>query len=74
MKVNQEQAQFEFGFACDVGRKRKSKPNQDTVAVVLPNPGGSWHPPLLLVADGLGRYHGGTLASQAVVKSFSQVL
>jgi len=73
MKVNQEQVSFEFGFACDVGRKRQSKPNQDAVAVVLPNPGGPWHPPLLLVADGLGRYHGGALASQAVVKSFTRV-
>jgi len=72
MTALQEKAQLQFGFACDVGRKRRSEPNQDTVEVVLPDADGSWHPPLLLVADGLGRYAGGALASQLVVKTFRQ--
>jgi len=67
-----EEAQFEFGFACDVGLKRKGKPNQDAVAVVLPDFSEPWHPPLLLVADGLGRYSGGELASQTVVNTFAE--
>ena len=71
MSIKAEQAQFEFGFACDIGRKRKGKPNQDAVAVVLPDSNESWHPPLLLVADGLGRYAGGELASQTVVNTFT---
>src|SRR5262245_18797621 len=72
MDTDPERVQFEYGFACDSGRKRKAEPNQDAIAVVLPNADGPWHPPLLLVADGLGRYHGGTLASQTVVNAFKQ--
>lgn len=72
MDTDPERVQFEFGFACDIGRKRKGEPNQDTVEVVLPNATERWHPPLLLVADGLGRYFGGTLASQTVVSIFKQ--
>jgi len=72
MDSQQEITQFEFGFACDIGRKRKGEPNQDTVEVVLPAATENWHPPLLLVADGLGRYFGGAIASQLVVKIFKQ--
>ena len=68
-----ERTQFNFGFACDVGRKRRREPNQDAAEVVLPDPDERWHPPLLLVADGLGKYTGGSLASQLVVKIFKQV-
>lgn len=67
-----ERVQFEFGVACDAGRKRKGEPNQDAVEVILPNATESWHPPLLLVADGLGKYSGGALASQLVIKAFKQ--
>jgi len=72
MDTNPERVQFEFGFACDLGRKRKGEPNQDSVEVVLPNSDERWHPPLLLVADGLGRYFGGALASLTTVKVFKQ--
>ena len=68
MDTQQERVQFEFGFACDVGRKRRREPNQDTVEVVLPAAGERWHPPLLLVADGLGKYFGGAFASQLVIR------
>ena len=73
MDTDPERVQFEFGLACDIGRKRKGEPNQDTVAIVLPHTNEPWHPPLLLVADGLGRYQGGALASQTVVSTFTQV-
>ena len=72
MESVQESARFEFGLACDVGRKRRKEANQDAVEVVLPGADQPWHPPLLLVADGLGRYFGGALASQLVVKTFKQ--
>ena len=72
MATVQERNQFQFGFACDVGRRRRSEPNQDAVEVVLPDADERWHPPLLLVADGLGRYAGGSLASQLVLKIFKQ--
>jgi len=72
MDTTLEQVQFEFGFACDIGRKRKGEPNQDAVEIVLPNAGERWHPPLLLVADGLGRYFGGSIASQLVIKTFKE--
>ena len=73
MDTDSERIRFEFGFACDIGRKRKGEPNQDAVEVVLPNANEPWHPPLLLVADGLGRYYGGTLASQTVVNVFKRI-
>jgi serine/threonine protein phosphatase PrpC len=72
MVAQPEEAPFEFGFASDAGRKRGGEPNQDALKVVLPEAGEHWHPPLLLVADGLGKYAGGSLASQLVVKLFKQ--
>jgi len=71
--THQKRVQFEFGFACDAGRKRKGEPNQDAAEVILPNATDHWHPPLLIVADGMGKYFGGSLASQLVVKTFKQV-
>lgn len=64
--------QFEFGSACDVGRKRKGEPNQDALEVILPGSRGNWHPPLLIVADGLGKHLGGALASRLVIQAFKQ--
>jgi protein phosphatase len=72
MATQQEATQFDFGVACDAGQKRRREPNQDSVEVILPEAGERWHPPLLLVADGLGKYAGGSLASQLVVKTFKQ--
>lgn len=72
MNTHRESVQFEFGFASDVGRKRKGEPNQDTAEVILPDAGGNWHPPLLIVADGLGKHFGGAIASQLVVQTFKR--
>lgn len=73
MDTTLEPVQFEFGFVCDIGRARRGEPNQDAVAVILPTDSGHGRPPLLLVADGLGRYEGGALASQTVVNAFKRV-
>lgn len=70
--IQQEKVEFEFGSALDVGRKRSGEPNQDALEVVLPNPGGNWHPPLLIIADGLGKHLGGSMASNLVIRAFKQ--
>jgi protein phosphatase len=61
---------FEFGSACDPGRKRRGQPNQDAIELLLP---GEPSPPLLLVADGMGGYRGGALSSQLVIQGMKDV-
>jgi protein phosphatase len=70
MTTSRVSAGFEFGSACDVGRKRRGEPNQDALEVVLPNDGE--FPPLLVVADGLGGHGGGSTASHIVTEVFKQ--
>jgi PPM family protein phosphatase len=72
MHANQDRPVLEFGFASDVGRRRRGEENQDALAIILPDPNQAWHPPLLLVADGLGGYVGGSTASQLVIHVFEQ--
>jgi len=66
MTTSQFAAGFEFGIACDSGRKRKNEPNQDSVKLILPGVSDEF-PPLLVVADGMGGYQGGAIASKLIV-------
>lgn len=72
MDANPKRPAYVYGFASDPGRKRKDDPNQDSVSVVVAKEGEPWHPPLLLVADGMGGHYGGSLASQIVVRVFKE--
>lgn len=59
---------FDIGTAMDAGQRRKGV-NQDCIGIV--KPGWFNHRPLMLVlADGMGGYRGGEIASRAVVDSF----
>lgn len=63
---------IEIGSALDPGRRRIAKKNQDAICVVRPG-SMNWPPPLLLVADGIGGYEGGAIASQLVASSFTEI-
>lgn len=58
---------FRIGMKKDRGLKRKDKPNQDSIKVVLP-PAQSVKPPLLILSDGMGGYGGGEIASDTTVR------
>lgn len=59
---------FKIGMKKDRGLKRKDKPNQDSIKVVLP-PTQSIKPPLLILSDGMGGYGGGEIASDTTVRT-----
>lgn len=57
---------LEIGSATDPGRKRKGAPNEDALLVLNDS---SDCPPLFLVADGMGGYAGGAVASRMLVET-----
>jgi len=63
---------FEIGFALDRGKKRNTKPNQDSL-IVLTCRGRKKLPPILVLADGMGGYAGGAAASQAIIKAYNSL-
>ncbi len=62
---------FEIGSALDPGRKRSAGKNQDSLCVLKPAISGRL--PLLVIADGMGGYEGGAIASQLVTSSFADI-
>jgi PPM family protein phosphatase len=61
-----------IGSALDTGLKRRGSQNQDALGLVLP---GFFNrrPPLLVIADGMGGYQGGEIASRLVVQTIKKV-
>ncbi len=68
-------SEFDIGILSDPGRKRNAEPNEDSIHVLPADPERGL-PSLLIVADGMGGYAGGAVASQkvveAVIKRYSQ--
>ncbi len=62
---------IEIGSALDPGRKRNDGENQDSLNVVQPDDLRSGRPALLVIADGMGGYDGGAIASRLVVQEMT---
>lgn len=62
---------IEIGSALDPGRKRLDGENQDSLNVVQPDDLHDGRPFLLVIADGMGGYDGGAIASRLVVQEMT---
>ena len=62
---------FDIGALSDPGRKRGAEPNQDCIQVLPADPGRGM-PTLFIVADGMGGYQGGAVASKKVVEAVAE--
>jgi PPM family protein phosphatase len=60
--------ELEIGASTDPGRKRAGEANQDAILSILPEQG---RPSLFIVADGMGGYAGGAMASKIVVEAIA---
>lgn len=68
----QEWTQFQFGIASHRGRQRHGEQNEDALHVLVPASIHRWHPPLLIIADGMGGHQGGATASQLAITIFAE--
>lgn len=68
--MNLTHAEYDFGSVCVPGRKRSV--NQDSIAILFKEGEAASEAPLLVLADGMGGYQGGEIASQAVVHAFRE--
>jgi protein phosphatase len=62
---------YKIGYKTHVGIKRKKEGNQDSIGVVHPGIFKK-EPILVILADGMGGYYGGSIASKQVVRSIGE--
>ena len=63
---------FVIGQATDPGLKRGKGPNQDSIGIAE-LPGSETGCPMLILADGMGGYYGGEIASRTAVDTVKEV-
>jgi len=66
------QQRFVIGQATDPGLKRGKGPNQDSIGIAE-QAGSETGCPMLILADGMGGYYGGEIASRTAVETVKEV-
>lgn len=66
------QQRFVIGQAADPGLKRGKGPNQDSIGVAEPA-GAELKAPMLILADGMGGYYGGEIASRMAIDTIKEI-